>query len=232
MTNSKSSRLTVGVIAVAVAILVASGVSVASNMGFKMNKAIALAGTGQVGNNWTSIPYNNPYGNAGAFCTMTGLSSTGLQRATLTFLNESTGAFQPATCGSPAAATIPLIPGKGVQVRQPNITGAPTSLIIVGSHNPALSLTIPDAGTGQVGRFWFAVPYHTTAVTGADLCASIGLTSTGLQRASITRLNGATGAFSPANCGTAQATALTLVLGEHLQLLEPNGPKTFTPAHF
>jgi hypothetical protein len=232
MMNQKSSRLTVAVLVVAVALLVAGGAAVASNMGFKLNKPITLAGAGQVGSNWTSVPYNNPYGTVGQLCSQTGLTSTGTIRASGTVLNETTGAFTTVQCGTSAANALTLIPGKGLSLRQPNLTGAPTSIIIVGSHNPTLSLTIPDAGAGQVGSFWFAVPYHTTAVSANDLCLSIGLTSTGTIRASVTRLNAATGAFTTVQCGTSAAQNLALVLGEHISLREPNGPKSFSPAHF
>lgn len=233
MRNEKTSRLTVAVLVVAVAMLIAGGASVASNMGFKMNKPLVFSGAGQIGSNWTSVPYNNPYGNAGQLCSQTGLTSALLPRATITVLNETTGAFTQVSCGTPAANGLALIPGKGLAIRQSSTpAGAPSSIIIVGSHNPSLSLTIPDAGAGQIGSFWFAVPYHTTAVTAADLCSSIGLTSATLPRATVSRLNPSTGAFTQVSCGTAAATGLSLVLGEHVALREPNGPKSFIPAHF
>jgi hypothetical protein len=199
-------------------------------MGFKLNKALVFAGTGQIGSNWTSIPYNNPYGNSGQLCSQTGLTSTGFPRATITVLNENTGLFGTVSCGTPGANAQTLVPGKGVQIRQSS--NGPSSIIIVGSHNPSLSLTIPDAGTGQIGSYWFSVPYHTTAVTVADLCSSIGLTSTGFPRATVTRLNATTGLFGTVSCGTPAAASQALVLGEHIQLREPNGPKAFIPAHF
>lgn len=232
MMNQKSSRLTVAVLVIAVAMLVAGGAAVASNMGFKMNKPLTLAGAGQIGNNWTSIPYNNPYGFVGQFCSQTGLTSSGLTRATGTVLNENTGVFTTVSCGTAPANALALIPGKGIQIRQPNLTGAPTSLIIVGSHNPSLAVTIADAGAGQIGNFWFSVPYHTTAVTANDLCISMGMTTTGLTRGTVTRLNAVTGVFTTVSCGTSPASALALTLGEHYQLRDANGPITRIPAHF
>lgn len=232
MLKMRSTRLTVAVMAAVVIIAVAGSVAIASNMGFKLNKAIILSGAGQIGSNWTSIPYNNPYGNVGAFCTQTGLTSSGLTRASATVLNETTGLPTTVSCGSTAAAALTLIPGKGLQIRQPNVAGAPTSIIIVGSHNPTLSITVPKSGTGQIGNYWFSVPYHTTAVSANDLCLSSGLTSSGLTRASVTRLNAATGLPTTVSCGSTAAAALSLVLGEFVQLREPNGPKTFIPAHF
>lgn len=223
------SRLTLAVVLVAATILVAGGVAVASNTGFKINKPLVVAGAGQIGNNWLSIPYFNPYGNGNTLCTQLGLVSTGITRAALVKIDPATGAAVSANCGNAAGFT--WLAGQGVRVRNAG-TGAPTSAIVVGSHNPAQSLTLPKSGAGAIGSFWFAVPYHTTAVTAADLCASIGMTAAGINRGSIGRLNATNGAFTSANCGTSAATALTLVLGEAVRLREPTAAITFVPAHF
>jgi hypothetical protein len=231
MRNLRSSRLTLMVLAAAVVILVAGGIAIASNMGFKLNKPIVFAGVLQKGNNWTSIPFKNPYSTVGGFCLQTGLT-TGSIKATVVTLDENTGSFSPAiSCGTATANSTLLIPGKGLQVRQPNVTGAPTSIIIVGSHDASLSLTVPKAGTGQKGNFWFSVPYHTTAATANDLCLSIGL-STGTIKASVTRLDASLGTFTNVFCGTATAAATPLVLGESVQLRDPVQARTFNPAHF
>jgi hypothetical protein len=234
MTKTKS-HFTLVAILVAAAMVVAGSVAIASNTGFKANKAMVPrlgTSTGQVGNNWLSLPYFNPYGNFAGLCTQTGLISAGITRATVTKI-EPNGATTTAQCGT-AAAGAPaanIIPGLGVRVTNAG-TGAPTSIILVGSHNPSLVITVPAKGVGPIGNYWFAVPYHTTAVTAADLCLSSGLTSTGLNRGSVTRLNASSGAFTSANCGTAGASTLTLVLGEAVRLTNPTVPVSFIPAHF
>ena len=136
------------------------------------------------------------------------------------------------TCGTAAATSRPIFPGRGIRIRRPSTITTTTSIIIVGSHNPSLSITVPDSGAGQIGTLWFAVPYHTTAVTAADLCLSSGLTSSGGIRATIQRLNAAAGTFTQVTCGTAAASTLSLVLGEAVAIREPNGPLSFIPAHF
>lgn len=229
--REQKSRLVLAVVLVAATVLIAGGVAIASNTGFKINKPMVVAGAGQIGNNWTSVPYFNPYGNGGSLCTQLGLVSTGVVRAGLLKIDPVTGAAGTANCGTAAANTFTWNPGQGIRIRNAG-TGAPTSAIIVGSHNPAQSLTIPDSGAGNIGSLWFAVPYHTTAVTAADLCASIGMTSAGVLRGSVGRLNPSTGAFTTANCGTAGASTLNLVLGEAVRLRDPNGPLNFVPAHF
>src|SRR5947209_7880111 len=121
MMKLSSWRLTVAILAAATIILVAGGLSIASNMGFKLNTPIVIStGVGQIGANWTSIPYNNPYGSAGGFCVQTGLVSTGLVgKGSITVLNETNGLASTVTCGSPGASSLALIPGKRIQIKQP-----------------------------------------------------------------------------------------------------------------
>lgn len=232
----QKSHFTLAVVLVAAVMLVAGGVVTASNTGFKLNKPLAVAGAGQTGNNWTSIPFFNPYGNVGAFCAQTGLFTSGINRDTILDIDPVTGVSTTVTCGTAGANTRPIFVGRGLRIRRPAPPGGPnvqTSIIIVGSHNPSQQITVPDAGTtGNVGILWFSVPYHTTAVTAADLCLSSGLTSTGIQRATIQRVNATNGVPTTVTCGTAAAGTLTLVLGEAVALRDPVGPITFTPAHF
>lgn len=242
-----NARISVAVALVATVSLIAGGIAIASNTGFKINKPITILGTGQVGQNWTSIPYFNPYGNAGSFCTQTGLT-TGIVKASIQFIDPGTGITTTVSCGTAGAnafsfTTGPTTPsfnvgtGVGIDIRQPATAGAPTNLIIVGSHNPALTVHVPfRPGTtvGQKGFFWFSVPYHTTAVTANDLCLSSGLTSSGLTKATVQRVNAATGVATNVTCGTAGASALSLVLGEAVRLIEPANAAgaNFNPAHF
>jgi hypothetical protein len=228
----QKSHFTLAVVLVAAVMLVAGGVVTASNTGFKLNKPLSQSGAGQIGNNWTSIPYFNPYGNLGAFCTQTGLITSGVTRDTITDIDPVNGASSAVTCGTAAATARPIFPGRGIRIRRPTSVVGTTSIIVVGSHNPSLSVSVPDSGAGAIGTLWFAVPYHTTAVTAADLCLSSGLTSAGIQRATIQRLNAVNGGFTTVTCGTAAASTLNLVLGEAVAIREPNGPLSFIPAHF
>lgn len=242
-----NTRISMAVALVATVSLIAGGVAIASNTGFKINKPITFTGTGQIGSNWLSIPYFSPYPNAGVFCTQTGLT-TGLVKAQVQFIDPGTGTITTASCGTAAATNLsfttgPSTPsysistGVGLLVKQNNTAGAPASLIIVGSHNPAVPVVVPfrpATTTGTKGFFWFSVPYHTTAVTANDLCLSSGLTSSGLTKASVQRVNATTGVVTTVQCGTAAATALNLVLGEAVRLIEPANAAgvTFIPAHF
>lgn len=253
----------VAVLAVAALILAAGSAVVASNMAFKFNKPLVLVPAGpanQTGNNWTSIPFNNPYGTIGGFCTQTGLK-TGIGATQITTKNYNSPPFTnlagvcsnaPAThcnvdtdcpaspnppgfcveglktynCGTAGANGQSLIKGKSLQIRA--TTGTPTSIIIVGSHDPAASHTVL-----KNADFWLSVPYHTTYVNTNDMCASAALTSTGVTRAQITRLNpGPPASFQTTTCGST-TTFYSLVLGEGLNVREPiKNSVTFTPAHY
>jgi len=235
MNGLKTSRPMIATFVAAALILAAGTAAVASNMGFKMNKPLVRIPTGpatQTGNNWTAIPYHNPYGTINGFCTQTGLVSTGLLRTSITTKNyvTDTEGLKSYNCGQTAPLPPALVPGKMVQIRQ--LATGLDSIIIVGSHNSGQTITATE---GQ--DLWFSVPYHTTWVTTDDLCAQSGLTSSGIQKAIITRLNpGPPAAFQTTLCN-ALATRFNLVLGEGLQIREVNGTAgtrvvTFTPAHY
>lgn len=245
---NRKSHVAVALVGITAMVLLAGGMAVASNTGFKINKSLAPAlpapGNAQAGNNWLSIPYFNPYGNFGAFCLQVGLVRTGLNQATAQVEDPTNGVYSaPVTCGNAGATalTVGFSPtgsfaaGRGIRVRNTplSVAGTPSSIIIVGSHDPSLAVTVPKSGAGGIGDFWFMVPYHTTAANANDLCLSSGFTSSGLTRATVTRLDSVSGVTSaPVNCGSAGATAFTLTLGEAIRFREPNGPLTFVPAHF
>jgi hypothetical protein len=217
---------------VAATMLIAGGVAIASNTGFKINKPLAVAAGGQIGNNWTSIPYFNPYVNGTGLCAQLGLASTGT-RAILLAINPATGGASSANCGTAAAGNFTWFQGQGVRIRNAAGGGsvAPTSAIIVGSHNPAATINLPAAGGGNIGSLWFGVPYHTTAVSAQNLCDSIGMNSVG-TRGTVGRVNAVTGGFTSVNCGTTAAGSLNLVLGEAVRLRNPVAIANFIPAHF
>ena len=233
----QKSHFTLAVVLVAAAMLVAGGVVTASNTGFKLNKPLDPIGPGGLpakkGDNWTSVPYFNPYGTWGAFCTQLGLITSGVATARdlLQDVDPTTGAAFQAVCGT--STTRPLVAGRGIKIRRPGAIVAQTSVIIVGSHNPSMTVGAPQGVAGShVGDLWFSVPYHTTAVSAGDLCTQANLWVGTPPRATVSRLNASTGATTLVTCGTAAANALNLVLGESVLLRDPHGPISFIPAHF
>ena len=104
MIRFKPSRLTAAIALSAVVIVLAGGGAVASNMGFKMNKALFGRAAGQaspVGDNWVSLPYNKPYSCYSDLCTQAALpnGTTLFQRIT------ESGAPQSCVCGVGTACT-------------------------------------------------------------------------------------------------------------------------------
>jgi hypothetical protein len=242
----QDSRLTLAVVLIAATLLIAGGVAIASNTGFKINKSLVETNTAinaNVGNNWTSLPYFHPYPNGQALCAAMGLRtspSSTTQQAALQKIDPFTGVAVSAVCG-PGAVTFTWSAGQGVRIRNTakgtatSGPAAPTSAILVGSHNPSVPLSIPAPGSGNIGNLWFAVPYHTTAVTAQDLCNAVGMLSNpAASRGSVFRVNATTGLpDGPRFCGApGGASTMTLTLGEAVRLRQPGGVASFVPAHF
>jgi len=227
MNKVKSLRLSVAVVLAAAVILAAGGAAVASNMGFKMNRAL-VGNTSTSGQNWVAFPYNNPYSTIKNFCTQSGLPAALTSTATITTINPVNNQPSTVTCFSAAAQLLPT-DCTGIRVTLPPNTVS--SIIVVGSHNPTRSCALP-ANTAGSGQFWFNVPYHTTAVTARDLCQQMGLASSLTSTGQITRINAANNLADTRTCFSATSTGLNLVLGEAVRVLNPVAISSFVPAHF
>ncbi len=114
MTNDV--RRTRWLIAATVAMaIVAGGLALGSNMGFKINKPLTpfVAASAPVGDNWITLPYNVPYVKAQDVCDQLGLApgDTVFRR------NAATGTSQLRTCGPGIFGNYVLVPGEAVRVR-------------------------------------------------------------------------------------------------------------------
>jgi hypothetical protein len=203
-----------------------------SNMAFRYVKPLALAGTGSIGDNWTSLPFFSPYQTAGDFCRKTGLvmedTATGTPGATITLVNPSTGAITSGTCGNPSADALTFVPGWGIKIRQPNVTGAKTQIVIVGAHDPNLRIFVDPQRAGDPNPgYWYSVPYNTSAVTYQDLCNQIGIKYGGPNAGGFVRIDPATGQLQIRGCGSLGATE-RLIPGEAIEVIV-NNPKSFVP---
>jgi len=221
------------VAATAVVALVAGGLALGSNMGFKFNAQMNAAGTPlPKGDNWLTLPDNSPYNKANILCQQLGLAATGpnTTRGLVGRLIASTGGSQSYTCGSSTVAAFSLVQGEGVRVRNPSLING----IIVGSDNPNNSTPIAAFGTPlPKGDNWVSVPYHTTAVKASDLCTDAGLTTTGpnTARGLVGRLIASTGGSQSYTCGSSTVAAFALVTGEAARIRNPV-PKSWLPSHF
>lgn len=212
-------HVVVGAAALAMALVAVLGdLAVASNMGFKMNKQIVK------GTNLVALPFRTPTQTAQQLCAVFGKNTSA------TALAQFTGAaLQSYTCDQ-LTAGFPLL-NKGVGVRIVEATTAATG-ILVGSHIPGQSVTIPDAGTFPVGTLIYAYPYHTTNATARDVCQNGALTTVA-PAPLLTRYGPAGGVDATYTCDQVAAAGFPLRLGEGVQISgETNGPKVFVPSHF
>lgn len=141
-------------LAVAVMLLV-SVVAVGSNMGFKISVELTAGQT-----NFISIPYYNSYPTASALWTDAGGAAQG---TIIIKWNKSTSRWQYYTDTS--SPDFSIDPGESVNVQ----TNSTHNLIMVGSHNPSLQVSIVPSNTNFV-----SVPYHTTSVNASNLWTELG----------------------------------------------------------
>jgi len=228
--NSKSKWVVAATVAVA---MVAGGLAIGSNMGFKFNaQIVAGAGASPKFDNWLSLPDNGPYPKANNICTSFGLTSTGPNstRGVVTRLIASTGAPVSYTCGTATFGAFALVKGEAIKIRN-NVT---INSIVVGADDPTNTIPIAS-GVGASPKFdnWVSVPYHTTAVKANDLCTDMGLTATGPNstRGVVTRLIASTGAPVSYTCGTATFGAFTVTVGEGIKVRN-NAAKSWLASHF
>jgi hypothetical protein len=203
-------------------------------MGFKFNAQLIGPPTPPPkGDNWLSLPDNNPYTKANLLCQHLGMTSTGVNasRGSVSRLNATTGVFQtPYVCGTNTALAFVIPVGEAVRLRN----SATSNGIVVGSDNPNNTIGLAPLGAPPIGDNWVSVPYHSTAVKASDLCTDIGLLSTGVNtgRGTVSRLIASTGVFTtPYVCGTNTALAFTLNTGDGARIRTPVA-KSWLPSHF
>ena len=155
-----------------VLLLAVSGI-IASNMGFKLNYRLesAAAAGSLSGTNTLGLPYNRQAGIATANNLIGDIGLANV--ANVQDFVEATDSFNIYTGrkGSPSG-DFPLEAGKSVFIKM----NAGVDYIVVGSHDPSLSISLDAAGAGSnSGTNFFSVPYHTTAATANDMIQDIGL---------------------------------------------------------
>lgn len=148
-----------------VASLVLCGTVLASNMGFKIVNPMVTGGTST---NYVSLPYN---------WTMDLNASTTYTAADLKIDMGTTNVFSISqwqtatetwkTYTTRAAQDFVLNPGEGYKV----VTNAAFDHVIVGSHDPAVDVTL---ATGGSSTNYIAVPYHSMVTKASELKVEMG----------------------------------------------------------
>lgn len=162
---TKNRSLTVLVVVLAAAVVLTGGL-MASNMGFKLNRAL-LAGSDPGSNSGTqtlALPYNRQVGINTASDLFGDIS--GAQN--IQGYDTASDGYVFYSFGSPDFA---LEAGKGLFVK----VGANTNYIIVGSHDPSAVIQLESAGAASnSGTNFYAPPYHATASTATALFQELG----------------------------------------------------------
>jgi hypothetical protein len=166
-----TKRTYIGVLTVALAVVLAAGGLLASNMGFKLNYPLTAPGAGSLtGTNTLALPDNRQAGVNAASTLMndiTLLNTTNVQK----FLEASDG-LQVYTGRKGSGPDFALATGEGYLVKMTTTV----NYIVVGSHDPAFAnaLNAPGAGSAS-GTNLFSYPYHSTATTASALQNDVGL---------------------------------------------------------
>jgi hypothetical protein len=190
--------------------------AVASNMAFKMNKGLVL------GVNLVSLPFRTPIQNSSQLCAAFGKTTAA------TALLMYTGGGTPFTSNCAAAPPGFAVTAKGIGVRITE-TGSAGSGILVGSHIPGQSVTLPVAAGSPIGTLIYGYPYHTTNANCRDICSTSGMS------ASVSFLRyGPTGTVDGTyTCSQTAIPGPSLRLGEGVQVTGQAGsPATWVPPHY
>ena len=110
-----------------------------------------------------------------------------------------------------------------------NVVAAPIDYIVVGSHEPSLSISLDGPGAGSnSGTNFFSAPYHTTSTTALDLMNDIGFASVqNIQRF----LEATDGLETYTGRKGTPAPNFNLVPGE-AYFIRMGSTVSYTPSHF
>jgi hypothetical protein len=200
-----------------VAVFVAGGLVVASNMGFKYVPNWTIP----VNDYWISVSYNNQYSTADDICTDIGSTATQLSR-----FDTPTGFRSDWTCGGPGD-DFSIIAGEGYYLR---VNASTTTSVLVGS--PATSVTVPPGGWAATALrdHLISIPYHTQATNAEDICNEISAVS-GTTAAQMSRFDTPTNFRSDWTCG-GPGDNFSIQIGEGYMARVSSGTAGFSPSHY
>ena len=174
---------------VALAVVIATGGLVASNMGFKLNYPMLASGAGSASGNQTlGLPYNRQVGietAADLFKDIgTTISSCGLNACNcLSTISRYDTADDVLIAYACSGFDYALEPGTGLLIKVLENQGG--DYIVVGSHNPATVINIACPGNAAApatccgsancsGNERYVHPYHAVSATAAELMNELG----------------------------------------------------------
>jgi hypothetical protein len=166
------------VLLVAGAVVVLAGGLMASNMGFKLNRALVATsppaqeggGGSASGTQTLGLPYNPQVGLSTASDLFKDIGTTNVQR--ISRYRTEDDLFQVYQFAAPDFA---LAAGEGLLVKM----GLDLEYIVVGSHDPGavIQLESTNPGVSASGSQLYAPPYHGTASSAKELFQELGTTN-------------------------------------------------------
>jgi hypothetical protein len=165
------NKRSVLILAVGVTALLVAGGLFASNMGFKLNYTLSGTGSSASGTNTLGLPFFRQTGLDDSLQLIQDIEQgnaalvTNVQR----FLKASDG-FELYDGTTPGTTPFPLAAAEGYFVK---MGAANVNYIVVGSHDPGLSLTLKGTGSTPSGINFYSYPYHSTAADALQLIADI-----------------------------------------------------------
>ena len=218
-----TKRTYIGVLTVALAVVLAAGGLLASNMGFKLNYPLTAAGAGSLsGTNTLALPDNRQAGVNAASTLMNDVSL--LNTANVQKFLEATDGLQVYTGRKGSGPDFALGTGEGYLLKM-NTT---VNYIVVGSHDPAFANALNAAGAGSSsGTNLFSYPYHSTATTASALQTDIGLANT----ANVQKFLRATDGLQVYTGRKGSGADFALVPGE-AYFIKMNTTVNYIPSHY
>lgn len=164
-------RVSLGVVAIAFAMLLGAGTLLASNMGFKLHYALLATGAGSSsGLNLVALPDHRQAGIVNCRDLLADIGFTTV--ASVSRFLEASDALETYTGRKSGGVVVPFPLGNaGFYLRMLTTV----NYLIVGSHDPGLVHPLDAAGVGSnSGLNLFAYPYHHTAADAKALLDDIG----------------------------------------------------------
>jgi hypothetical protein len=226
-----SKRRIIGATVVGLATVALAGGLIASNMGFKLNKTLIVAGqpvsgVGETGNslngtNALGLPFNRQVGMNNASQLKTDIGGSCVQVSKFLRSNNSGFAYTAARSGQPGSVDFALEEGVGYRVR---VTGASNvSYIVVGSDDPSYAVSlivsgqaVPEGGNSLNGTNEIAYKYHATSATASALKTEIGASCVSVSK--LLASTNANFAYTAARSGQPGSVDFPLVPGETYQV--------------
>jgi hypothetical protein len=222
-----NKKLFVGLVGGLVLLLVGGGL-MASNMGFKLNYVLDGQGNNgsATGTNTIALPFNQQTNLNNAFDLGQDIGGFGATVNSISRFNRDSDGLTIYTGSGPAFG---LVPGDAYFVQL--AVGVPSvNYIIVGSHDPGLTLQFDGVGSNgsNSGTNFYAYPYHSTASDANDLALELGGFTVVSAISQFNRTSDGLTIYT----GSGPAFSLTPGKGYFVQL-DPNTPNIqFVPSHY